>query len=370
MKSYRPLFALAALALVAAGPAAGQDQTPRQIGVGETLRGELAAGDAAMPDGSYYDAFVFRAVAGQSYAVTLSSEEFDTFLHVNGPGGLATENDDADEGATHSKLEFTAPESGEVRICANSLTRRETGRYSVSLQAGVAQRRIAVAEDVTGDLTASSPKQRDGTPFQAFVFEGRAGQAITVDMKSRDFDSFLTLRRAGGSDDLITDDDAGGGADAQIFFTLPAAGTYEIRANSISPTARGRFSLKLSDGVAERKAVPVAIDYGRIVRGELKTGGGRDTAGLFYDSFSFTGRRGDRVTLSAVSGEFDPVLFLGLADRTKDDEWIESNDDEVLSDTGSLIQTILPRDGAYEVRVVSYNPGEAGRYVLGLGLTR
>jgi hypothetical protein len=361
------VMALMGFTLFAALPALAQ--SARQIGIGETLRGELAAGDATMEDGSYVDSYAFQTAAGQSYVVTLTSDEFDTYLRVNGPGGLSTENDDAQDGVTSSRLEFTAPAAGEVRIQANSLTRRETGHYSISLQPGVAQRRIAIAEQLSGDLTANSPKQRDGTPYQAFVFEGRAGQSVTVDMKSRDFDSYLVLRRAGSNEDLAVDDDGGGGQDAQILFALPASGTYEVRANSISSSARGRFTLKLTDGVTERKPQTTAIDYGRVVRGELKTGSGRDATGLFYDSYSFVGHAGDRVTLSATSSDFDPVLYLGKASRTREDDWLDSNDDETASETDSLIQVVLPVDTTYEIHVVSYNPGEAGHYVLGLGVT-
>jgi len=359
---------LTGLALLAAAPALAQG--PRQIGIGETLRGELAPGDSTMEDGSYFDAYVFQTAAGQSYVIALTSDEFDTFLHVNGPGGLATENDDAQDGVTSSKLEFTAPAAGEIRIRANSLTRRETGRYSITLQPGVAQRRIALGEELSGSLSSDSPKQRDSTPFQGFVFEGQVGQSVTIDMKSADFDSYLSLRRAGSGEDLAVDDDGGGGADAQLLFTLPASGTYELRANAISTSARGRFTLKLTEGVTGRKPATAAIDYGRVVRGELKSGSGRDSTGLFYDSYSFVGHAGDRVTLSAVSSDFDPVLYLGRANRVRDDDWLDSNDDENPAGTDSLIQVVLPADTTYEIHVVSYNPGEAGHYVLGLGVSR
>ncbi len=364
----RAAMMLTGLALLAAAPALAQG--PRQIGIGETLRGELAPGDSTMEDGSYYDAYVFQTAAGQSYVIALTSDEFDTFLNVNGPGGLATENDDAQDGVTSSKLEFTAPAAGEIRIRANSLTRRETGRYSITLQPGVAQRRIALGEELSGSLSSDSPKQRDSTPFQGFVFEGQVGQSVTIDMKSADFDSYLSLRRAGSGEDLAVDDDGGGGADAQLLFTLPASGTYELRANAISTSARGRFTLKLTEGVTGRKPATAAIDYGRVVRGELKSGSGRDSTGLFYDSYSFVGHAGDRVTLSAVSSDFDPVLYLGRANRVRDDDWLDSNDDENPAGTDSLIQVVLPADTTYEIHVVSYNPGEAGHYVLGLGVSR
>ncbi len=368
MSADRTIRAFLSACLLALAAGAAQAQTARQIGIGETLRGELASGDPTRENGSFYDLFSFPATAGQSYVVTLTSDEFDPYLEVTGPGGLSTENDDARDGVTSSRVEFTAPATGEIRIRANSLTRRETGRYSVALTAGAAQRRIQPAEQLNGDLSADSPRQRDGTPYQAFLFDGRAGESITIDMKSRDFDSYLVLRKPGSAEDLTADDDAGGGMDAQVFYTLPTAGTYEIRANAVSASARGRFTLKLSDGIAERKPPVTSINYGRVVRGELKTGSGRDGAGLFYDSYSFAGHKGDKVTLSVESGDFDPVLYLGLTSRQREDDWLDSNDDESATVTDSLIQAVLPADATYEVHVVSYNAGEAGRYVLGLAV--
>ncbi len=368
------IAALLTAALILAGGAfaqpSSQPAAARQIGVGETLRGELAAGDALMEDGSYYDLFTFQAVAGQSYVVTLNSDEFDTYLHVTGPGGLSEENDDAQDGVTNSRVEFTAPAGGEVQIKANSLVRREMGRYSISLQAGVANRHIAVDQSLQGELTAESPKHTDGTPYQSFIFDGQTGQSITIDMTSKDFDAYLVLRRAGSSEDIVADDDGGGGTNAQIFYTLPQAGAYEIRANAVSASARGRFTLKVSKGVAERKPAPTPIVYGRVVRGELKPGGGRDATGLFYDAFTFSGQKGDKVTISAVSGDFDPVLYLGDINRPRQDQWLESNDDETSGGTDSLIQVVLPADGTYEIHLVSYNAGEAGHYTLGLSVER
>ncbi len=363
---------LFAAALAVAGAASAQPTAsapaPRQIGVGETLRGELAAGDATMEDGSYFDLYTFQATAGQSYVVTLNSEEFDTYLHVSGPGGLVEDNDDAQDGVTNSKVEFTAPAAGEIQIKANSLVRREAGRYSISLQPGLASRHIVVDQQTQGELSAQSPKHTDGTPYQSFIFDGQAAQSITIDMKSKDFDTYLVLRKAGSSEDIVSDDDGGGGTDSQIFFTLPSAGAYEIRANAVSASARGRFTLKVSKGVAERKPAPTPIVYGRVVRGELKPGGGRDASGLFYEAFSFAGQKGDKVTISAVSSDFDPVLYLGAVDRPRPDQWLESNDDETGGGTDSLIRTILPADGTYEVHLVSYNAGEAGRYTMGLSV--
>ncbi len=350
--------------------AAALAQPPRQIGVGETLRGELAAGDPRSPNGSYFDLYAFQAVAGQSYVVALTSDEFDTYLYVTGPGGLVAENDDADAGVTNSRLAFTAPQTGEIQIRTNSLARRESGGYSVSLQAGVASRRIALSQSLQGEITAASPKQTDGTPYQAFVFEGQAGQSVTIDLSSRDFDPFLVLRKGGASEDLVSDDDGGGGADAQILFTLPSAGAYEIRANAISTSARGRFTLKLAKGLAARKPTPTQITYGRVVRGELNTSAGRDAGGLFYDVYAFTGQKGDKVTISAASDDFDPVLDLGLAGHVDEDSWLDTNDDGAGGGTDALIQYVLPQDGAYEVHLVSYTPGEAGHYILGLSVAR
>lgn len=98
-----------------------------------------------------------------------------------------------------------------------------------------------------------------------------------------------------------------------------------------------------------------------VVNGSLDRGDPRDTDGTYLDSYTFMGRRGDRIDV-AMTGGFDTYLRLtGLG-------LYESNDDDAAADRplrASRVVATLPQDGAYTVQASSL--GEArGRYRLTL----
>ena len=66
-------------------------------------------------------------------------------------------------------------------------------------------------------------------------------------MSSSAFDPYLVLRQAGSTNNIQTNDDGGGGNSAQITYVVPTTGRYEIRANAVSGSATGDFTLSLEE---------------------------------------------------------------------------------------------------------------------------
>lgn len=109
------------------------------IAFGQSLRGDLAAGDLMVEDDSFYDCFAFSARAGQRATAEMRSSDFDTYLALL-PGaycaGEALATDDDGAGGTDSRVDVTLPRDGVYSIRANSLGAWETGAYSLSLAGG------------------------------------------------------------------------------------------------------------------------------------------------------------------------------------------------------------------------------------------
>ena len=85
------------------------------IGMNETVEGY-----STVQEPIYY--YVFDAVEGETLNLSLESEEFDTVMHLFGPGGdrLAV-NDDADDSTYNSAFtNFTVPATGRYLIFATS----------------------------------------------------------------------------------------------------------------------------------------------------------------------------------------------------------------------------------------------------------
>src|SRR5690606_3075828 len=102
---------------------------------------------------------------------------------------------------------------------------------------------IRVGQAVSGQLVSGSPTLSDNSPFEAWYFTGRAGERITITMRSSAFDAYLHIGRVGDQRMLANDDDSGGNTDAQLSFTLPADGTYVIVANTFAAGSTGAYRL-------------------------------------------------------------------------------------------------------------------------------
>lgn len=78
--------------------------------------------------------------------------------------------------------------------------------------------------------------QQQGTlaPMEdAYTFDGEAGQTMTIELQSEDFDTILLLKGPNG--EIITsNDDYGGTLNSTIVIELPEAGTYSAVASSFS----------------------------------------------------------------------------------------------------------------------------------------
>lgn len=67
----------------------------------------------------------------------------------------------------------------------------------------------------------------------AYAFEGKAGQAMTIELQSEDFDTILLLKGPDG-EVLTSNDDYGGTLNSTIVIELPEDGTYNAVASSFS----------------------------------------------------------------------------------------------------------------------------------------
>lgn len=98
---------------------------------------------------------------------------------------------------------------------------------------------------ISGVLTNQSRvMSADNSFFDLYSFEGKAGQQVTIEMKSQDIDSFLIL--VGPNLRKIAQNDNGAGnKNARINIRLPVNGTYIVVANSNEARESGAYTLEL-----------------------------------------------------------------------------------------------------------------------------
>ena len=248
-----------ALLAGAAVPAAAQDA----IRPGQTVQGELSSGDAVLGDDTFYDVWRFRGEEGHVYAVMLRSDDFDAYLAVGSTAEddcADCEEDDDGGGGTDARAEFRAPSSGTYVIRANSLSAGETGRYTLELQDLGERAQVAIAdveaipirlgEAVRGELTTDDVQAGDNSYYDLYAYQGRAGETITITLRSDEFDAYLALGQlsAGTFEEMESNDDGPDGTDSEIRITLPESGEYLIRANALSEGETGAYTLRITRG--------------------------------------------------------------------------------------------------------------------------
>jgi hypothetical protein len=110
---------------------------PRAITLREEAVSSLDEDDPTASDGSFFEYWSFAAVRGRRYQILMRSEDFDAYLTIGtldgGTFDQILSNDDG-AGDTDALLVFTAPKDGVFVIRANSVSRGETGEYTLLVQ--------------------------------------------------------------------------------------------------------------------------------------------------------------------------------------------------------------------------------------------
>jgi hypothetical protein len=228
---------------------------------------------------------------------------------------------------------------------------------------------IRVGQTVQGSLADTDPAGLERGRFDAYRFDAAAGQQLVATMESETFDTFLTVGRLHGPvmDVVDTDDDgAGEGTNSRMRFTVPATGAYVLIAQSFAEEGRGAYTLSLAQAPAPITGATQAITAGQSVTGQIAdTDNVSDEDDAFYDAYTFTGRAGQRIAVTAESGDFDTFLRVGRMVGTAFEE-LESDDDGAGGEgTNSMVRMTLEEDGQYVIRVSPLGEG-TGAYTLRL----
>jgi hypothetical protein len=106
-------------------------------------------------------------------------------------------------------------------------------------------RTVAIGQVVTSQLDAADPALEDGSRYETWSFEARAGQLLIISLGSAEFDTYAYLGEGTGTEfrEISSNDDSMDFTDSTIEFRVPRDGTYLVRA--------GAFG----DGMGEYKMV-------------------------------------------------------------------------------------------------------------------
>ncbi len=272
-----------------------------QMDVGEAVElaglreesGTLGRGDHTLEDGEYFDVYEFSGRPGQRVTIDLRSDDFDTYLILDVPNGDQQENDDAED-TTDSLIVTDITESGTYRVGVTSYEPGETGSYQLTIDqvdasGGQPQQNrdvetLTVGRTTAGELEPGDQTLGTGEYQDTYFFDGRAGESITVEMTSSDFDTYVGLMTPAG--DVIENDDFEGSTSRSVVvLDLTETGRYRVMATSYTHAEIGRYRLTVNAQAAS--SMPV---------GETFAGGSRSggrTFGIFAGISDYPGTGSD-----------------------------------------------------------------------------
>jgi serine protease Do len=87
----------------------------------------------------------------------------------------------------------------------------------------------------------------DGSLYKEYDFQGRAGQAVTIELASPDFDTYIALLDANGQLISENDDASENDPNSTLTVTLPRSGVYRVIVNAYDKRGRGRYLLTIRE---------------------------------------------------------------------------------------------------------------------------
>ncbi|PZV11655.1 MAG: peptidase S1 [Pseudanabaena sp.] len=219
---------------------------------GNAIAASLTASDNTLPDGSYYKAYQFQGQAGQSVVIEMRGNEIDPYLVLFDAMGRKIAEDDDGGGGKNARIKVTLPSSGRYTIYANSYEVGQAGSFTISGQLSnnptaqstikpTGDQRIILQKDgVLG--TQSRVVAKDGRLFEAFSFNGKAGQVVQIELVSSDFHPYLVLL---APDRKVLKENNGlpSRKNASMTLELPITGTYRTIVTAFDRKGKGAYKL-------------------------------------------------------------------------------------------------------------------------------
>ncbi len=250
----------------AASPRSSRDPEPIALN-GPTVEGSLDPSSNVLPDGSYFNPYIFEGTAGQTVEIEMTSDEVDPYLILLSPErqDFFLEDDDS-AGDFNARLTIQLPYTGSYIILANAFARGESGSYQLSLrgEGGAAAPRTFSSDSQaaapggnyilqqSGNLGPGDRTLSDNSYFKQYTFQGQQGQEVTIRLSSPDFDTYLVLLDDERSLIGENDDAMGGGTtNSELTVSLPYSGTYTVIVNAFDSTGQGQFTLTVQQLTAD-----------------------------------------------------------------------------------------------------------------------
>lgn len=182
--------------------------------------------------GSYSKVHRLSLSAGRTYVIDLNSSALDPFLRIENAKGEEVAQDDDSGGNLNARFVLSPAKDDYYRLIVTTYKSAIKGTYNLSVWEGNLGPGQPVFETVTR-FNANDPRDRVRTtsPHRLFWVYLYRGLPYTIQMQSKDVDSYLRVEDE-GQNQLAFDDDSGGNRNAQLEFVPQRSGWYRLIATT------------------------------------------------------------------------------------------------------------------------------------------
>lgn len=325
--------------------------TPRNI-VGTMTSGDQVTGNLADSD---TDTWLFTGQSGTYATISLipdSSTNADLILSLIDPAGKTIEVlDNGFAGDSEVLADVLLYRTGTYQIQVTEFF-RQPGRYTLRLFITTEPQfegggRIAVGQEINGQLPAQ------GT--QTWVFEGNAGEMVSIILTPLDEQFDAVLEVVGPEGTILANLDEGFSGDSEVAANLELAvtGEYVIVIQEFNDRG-GRYALSLNAGGT---ILSNFYDAGDLAYGEVKSEILQaDEAHAWF----FIAEAGDEVTIvvTPLTPEADVVVWLLDPNLQR----LVMQDEFFYGETETIVHTV-PTAGQYVILIQEFF-GEVGSYQI------
>ncbi len=378
--------------------------TGETLSLGSDVSGELTAGNSGVYDESFLQVWTLNGREDETVTVELISQNFDSYLYLAG-GGLTLSDDDTG-GNCNSAITVTFPETATYRLGVSSFYENQEGRFRIrvgetqgSMEPGgcgsggassevrealaalpppPSGRELEVGADVVGVLSGDDRDLPDHKFVEVWTLAGRAGETVTVELISTDFDTYLWMW---GPEFFRGDDDSAGSCNSAITMTFPTTAPHMVGVSSFSESVTGDFRLRVgrepgpqeegacaSPSAARDECIAVlgelsfedrSVRQGQVARGALSSNDAECGGGSYIQAWALPGEEHQTLTVDLLSTAFDAYLYLvgpGVVEPLSDDDGAGG--------CNARIEITFPESGDYRVGVSSFSTGASGNFAL------
>ena len=285
----------------------------------------------------------------------------DSTLAINTANGEWVCDDDS-AGNLDALVTINNPTTGIYDIWVGDLAEEGYSEATLTVSQGAGgAATVAVADNAAtpvgvdrmerGALEAVDGTRAEDQYEDIYTVAGTAGQETVFDLRSPDFDTYLTITAPSGAE-FTNDDYEGDTRRSLLSLRLTETGQYRVSVSSFFSDESGTYSLAISRPMAA--GAQERIDE----TGALAAGDATRSNGNFADTYEFDGAPGRRAVIDLTSNDFDTYLVM----TSPSGAVIENDDADSLQH--SQIDTEMSETGTYRVQVSSYAVGETGNYRL------